>query len=261
MTYRIDEVSGAGSFAFPNQDTTIQDLSLYTRDRASINDADVFSLDSLDKLDQDVQGSTLINWYINQGGFVECLYSTALGHISWTNTTIRDLLGFKGNESPSTHATNYSLITATHKACGVLIPSRPYQNHHLRGQNLSQSRRKISGGYVSNYIGTYVTSALSFDLDALLDAVDDYQHFVHRWLPYCSAGERINFYQDWGDSRRALRTAQNNNAQPNYDSLYTSEDNGERGRIRGSLVTSDFNLAYPSRLKRRVPVSLEIEHL
>jgi hypothetical protein len=174
---------------------------------------------------------------------------------------MRDMLGFTGNETPTTYDTTYSLLTSTHKAAGVLIPSRPYQGHHLRVQNLSESRRKISGGYSSNYIGTYVTSVLSFDLDALLDLSDDYQHFIHRWLTHCSSGERVNFYQGWGDSRRSLRTDQIVGTQSAYDSLYSSEDNGEYGRIRGSLVTAEFNLAYPGRLKRRVPVSMEIEHL
>jgi len=261
VSYRLDEVGGAGSFVFPQQSIKIQDLSVYTRDRATINDADVFGLDSLDKLDQDAQTSDLINWYVNDSGYVECAYLTALGHITWSNTTMRDMLGFTGNETPVTYDTTFSLLTSTHKASGVLIPSRPYQGHHLRVQNLSESRRKISGGYSSNYIGTYVTSVLNFDLDALLDLVDDYQHFIHRWLTHCSSGERVNFYQGWGDSRRSLRTDQIVGTQSAYDSLYTSEDNGEYGRIRGSLVTADFNLAYPGRLKRRVPVSMEIEHL
>jgi hypothetical protein len=246
---------------FPQQSIKIQDLSAYTRDRATINDADVFGLDSLDKLDQTAQTTDLINWYVNDSGYVECAYLTALGHITWSSTTMRDMLGFTGNETPVTYDTTYSLLTSTHKASGVLIPSRPYQGHHLRVQNLSESRRKISGGYSSNYIGTYVTSVLSFDLDALLDLVDDYQHFIHRWLTHCSSGERVNFYQGWGDSRRSLRTDQIVGTQLAYDSLYSSEDNGEYGRIRGSLVTAEFNLAYPGRLKRRVPVSMEIEHL
>jgi hypothetical protein len=46
-----------------------------------------------------------------------------------------------------------------------------------------------------------------------------------------------------------------------YDLLYTSEDNGEFGRIRASLLTAEYDLVYPSRLQRRVPVSMEIEHL
>ena len=261
VTYRLDEVSGAGSFVFPQQSIKIQDLSVYTRDRASINDADAFGLDSLDKLDQDAQTTDLINWYVNDSGYVECAYLTALGHITWSNTAMRDMLGFTGNETPTTYDTTYSLLTSTHKASGVLIPSRPYQGHHLRVQNLSESRRKISGGYSSNYIGTYVTSMLNFDLDALLDLSDDYQHFIHRWLTHCSSGERVNFYQGWGDSRRSLRTDQIVGAQSAYDSLYTSEDNGEYGRIRGSLVTAEFNLAYPGRLQKRVPVAMEIEHL
>ena len=261
VTYRIDEVGGAGSFVFPNQDTTIQDLSLYTRDRATVSDADVFGLDSLDKLDQTAQTSDLINWFINDDGFVECLYSTHVGHISWTSTAIRDLLGFSGNETPVTHASSYSRLTSTFKASGVLIPSRPLQGHHLRVSNLSQSRRKIGGGYVSNYIGTYITSALQFDLDALLDVSDDYRHFTDRWLPLCSSGERVNLYQSWGDSRRALVSAEVLGTQAAFDTLFTTESNGLYGRVRGSLITAEFDLSYPGRLRRRVPVAMEIEHL
>ena len=262
VTYRVDEVGGGGgSFVFPNQDTTIQDLSLYTRDRATVSDADAFGLDSLDKLDQTAQTSDLINWYITDDGFTECLYLTALGDITWTNTTIRDLLGFSGNETPVTHATSYKRLTSTFKASGVLIPSRPLQGHHLRVSNLSQSRRKIGGGYVSNYVGSYTTSALQFNLDALLDVSDDYRHFTDRWLPLCSSGERVNLYQSWGDSRRTLVSAEVLGAQAAFDTLFTSESNGLYGRVRGSLITADFDLSYPGRLRRRVPVAMEIEHL
>jgi len=80
-------------------------------------------------------------------------------------------------------------------------------------------------------------------------------------LPLVGPGERINFYQCWGDSRRALRTAQVVGSQEAYDLLYTSEDNGEFGRIRASLLTAEYDLIYPSRLQRRVPVFMEIEHL
>ena len=126
---------------------------------------------------------------------------------------------------------------------------------------MGQSSRKIGGWYVSNSIGSYVVSDLRFDLDALLDESDDYKHFSNRFLPLVAPGERINFYQGWGDSRRSLRTAEIVGSQAAYDLLYTSEDNGDQGRIRGSLLTSDFDLSYPTRLRRRVPVSVEIEHL
>jgi hypothetical protein len=132
----------------------------------------------------------------------------------------------------------------------------------MQTQTVSQSRRKIGGGYASNFIGSYVQSILLFDLDALLDTKDLYRHFTNNFIGYIGNGERITFYQNVGDSRRSLITSGINLSQPAYDLLYTSEDNGNTGRIRCSLVDANtINLVYPNRLKRRVPVSLVMEHL
>ena len=259
VTYRIDEVGSSDNFNFPLLLSDIQDVSVFIRGHDE-GDADDFGLSSLQELDNTAQARTDITWTITDEGFTKCYYPTSKGDVSWTSTTLRDLLGFTGNETPVVDG-SFSRVTSTHKNAGVLLPSRPYQSHHLRVENVGQSRRKIGGGYVSNFIGSYVTSSLAFDLDALLDESDDYRHFTERFLPLVGPGERINFYQGWGDSRRALRTAQVVGSQEAYDLLYTSEDNGDQGRVRGSLVSSDFDLAYPTRLRRRVPVSLEIEHL
>lgn len=259
VTYRIDEVGSSDTFNFPLLLSDIQDVSVFIRGHDE-GDADDFGLSSLQELDNTAQARTDITWTITDEGFTRCYYPTNKGDVAWTSTTLRDLLGFTGNETPVVDGT-FSRVTSTHKNAGVLLPSRPYQSHHLKVENVGQSRRKIGGGYVSNFIGSYVTSSLSFDLDALLDESDDYRHFTERFLPLVGPGERINFYQGWGDSRRALRTAQVVGSQEAYDLLYTSEDNGDQGRVRGSLVSSDFDLAYPTRLRRRVPVSLEIEHL
>lgn len=259
VSYRIDESGLSNTFNIPSIKSDVQDVTCFIRGYNE-SDSDSFGLSSLQALDNTAQSSTDITWTLTDQGHVQCHYRTSLGDITWSNTTIRNLLGFTGEESPITDGT-HSRITSTYKSHGVLIPSRPYQNHHLKAENMSQSRRKIGGGYVSNFIGSYVTSILRFDLDALLDQVDDYKHFINNFLPLVGSGERINFYQSWGDSRRALTTSQVNSSQPSYDLLYTSEDNGALGRVRGSLTTSDFDLAYPTRLKRRVPVNMEIEHL
>jgi len=258
IDYQFD-YSGGGSFNYPSASLDIQDLPSWIRDTAE-NDADDFNLTSLQNLDIIARGSSSITWLLTSAGLTQCCYNTSLGDITWSSTTIRDLLGFTGSETPVVDG-SVSRLTSTRKPSGVLIPTRPYQNHHLSTQNLSNSRRKIGGGYVSNYIGTYITSILQFDLDALLDSQDDYRHFTNEFLPLVSGGERINFYQAWGDSRRALITADVNSTQPAYDLLYTSEDNGSYGRVRGTLVTTDYDLNYPTRLRRRVPVSMEIEHL
>ena len=256
--YRIDEVGGAGTFNFPNNVPDVQDITTFLR--LTEGDLDDFSLQSLTELDNTAQSTSDIYWSIDDNGFTHCFYPTSAGAITWSNTTIRDLLGFTGNETTTTSG-SYSRLTSTHKNSGALLPSRPYQAHHLQVQNVGQSRRKIGGGYVTNFVGSYVMSILFFDLDALLDQSDDYKHFTNRFLPLVGPGERINFYQCWGDSRRALRTAQVVGSQEAYDLLYTSEDNGEFGRIRASLLTAEYDLIYPSRLQRRVPVFMEIEHL
>jgi hypothetical protein len=259
VSYRIDESGGSDTFNFPSIKSDVQDVTCFIRGYNE-SDSDSFGLSSLQALDNTAQSSTTITWTITDQGFTQCHYETSDGDITWNNTTIRDLLGFTGQESKVADG-SHSRLTSTYKNQAVLIPSRPYQGHHLSVENMSQSRRKIGGGYVSNFIGSYITSILRFDLDALLDESDDYRHFTNNFLPLVSSGERINFYQSWGDSRRALITSQVNASQPSFDLMFTSEDNGAYGRVRGSLIDSSFDLAYPTSLKRRVPVSMEIEHL
>ncbi len=105
-------------------------------------------------------------------------------------------------------------------------------------------------------------SILNFDLDALLDEIDLYRHFTNNFIEYIPPGERINFYQDVGDSRRSLITSGVNAEVSAYSLLNTSEENGNYGRIRANIINSEtVNLQYPNRLKRRVPVSLLMEHL
>jgi hypothetical protein len=70
----------------------------------------------------------------------------------------------------------------------------------------------------------------------------------------------VNFYQGWGDSRRSLRSALVTSSQAAYDLIYTSEDNGDQGRLRCSIVTAAYDLAFGN-LKRRVPVQMRLEHL
>ena len=76
-------------------------------------------------------------------------------------------------------------------------------------------------------------------------------------MPYVPNGERCTFYQGWGDSRRALTSAEVDEDQLAYDLLYTSEDNGDVGRIRATLTSASYDLSFGA-LKRRVPVSMRL---
>jgi len=261
-SYEIVDSSDANSFTFNiSSGLNSQDIVVAIRERGTTNDIDdVNSTNCLEALDITANSNDYIKWYINDQGHVECMYYNTIADIAWVSTTFRDRLGFSGSESPS--GTVIKTITADHPLPGSLFPSRPYQRHHLQTDTITQARRKIGGGYTSNFVGSYIQSILDFDLDALLDEKDLYRHFTNNFVGYIPSGERINFYQGWGDSRRALITSDIDFSQPAYDLLYTSEDNGDQGRIRASVVNNGMiSLAYPNRLRRRVPVSMTLEHL
>ena len=97
----------------------------------------------------------------------------------------------------------------------------------------------------------------------MLEKISMISFFTNKFMQYISSGERINYYQGWGDSRRALIHADVTIASTDeYTVLFTSEDNGDQGRIRGSVTPlTTVDLVYPGDLRRKVPVTLEIEHL
>lgn len=253
---------GSNTFTL-NENIAFQDVPTLLRERGSVGDPDDTNpTNNIEALDQAAQGSTGLRWYLNDDGFVACEYFTGLGDISWTSTTFRDRLGFNGTETPVIDG-SFSIITAKYRMPGTLFPSRPVQRSHLKVDQVAQARRLIGGGYVSNFVGSYITSVVNFDLDARLDQIDLYRHFTNKFMQYISSGERINYYQGWGDSRRALIHADVTIASTDeYTVLFTSEDNGDQGRIRGSVTPlTTVDLVYPGDLRRKVPVTLEIEHL
>lgn len=257
FSYKIEEIGGGGGAFNFNFAGGAQDLIVALRARGSGDIDDSAECLEAEDLAQHPLGD--IRWYVNNAGKVVCSYVGA-SNITWDNSEFKKMLGFTGDEVTQL-INNYTVIEATNYAKGVLVPSRPYQDNYLTTENVSQSRRLIGGRYVSNYIGTYIATVLSFDLDARLDQIDLYRHFTDNFISFISEGERINFYQNWGDSRRAMISASADSDQPAHDLVFTSSRNGYEGRVRASLLTSSFNLQYPTRLRRRVPVTIRMEHL
>lgn len=257
FSYIIEEV-GSGSALFTwNFTGGAQDLIVACRVRGN-GDADDSS-ECLEQVDIDKHPGNDIRYYLNDEGKVVTSY-LVVPNITWNNSEFRNRLGFTGNETVQT-INFYSVVTADNFCPGVLVPSRPYQNNYLDVTNSSESRRKIGGGYVSNYLGTYITTNLMFDLDARLDQIDLYRHFTNNFINYISSGERINFYQVLGDSRRSLISASYTVNQPAHDLLFTSSRNGYEGRVRASMRNESFSLSYPTQLRKRVPVNMRLEHL
>jgi hypothetical protein len=254
--YTINEVGGAGTFTFNKVQAGGQDVLAMIRTATDIDNV----ANTLQKIHAAAISNDNIRWLITDDGYVQLKYLTSIGSFSWDSTSFRDRLGFTGDETASTSLVSptFDTITATYPLPGALFPSRPLENHHLMIETVSDFGRIIGGGYTSNSRGAYTTSSLRFHLDAAQDQKDLYRHFTDNFIPYVATGEPITLYQEWGDSRRSATSVEQAGA---YSSLYTIEDDGYKGRIKGTLTDpSTFDLTYPSRIRRRVPVNLMIEH-
>ena len=259
FAYRIVQTSGGTAEFLFNFTGGAQDLVIACRARGNgdIDDLNTSTLEGVDVAA--TSGDT--RWFVDNDGHV-VNSSIGISALTWniSDTWLRNYLGFSGDETTTT-LNGYTIVTASYPCNSVLVPSRPYQQNHVSVENVSQARRRIGGGYTSNYVGTYRTTVLGFDLDARLDLIDLYQHFIHKFIPYASNGERVNFYQVWGDSRRTLITSDVNTFQLAHDLVYTSSRNGFEGRIRASIVSKQFDLIFPGNMRRRVPVTMRLEHL
>ena len=204
-----------------------------------------------------------VQWVLRDDGrvmqVVNYTGNANLINFSWVDTAFRDRLGFSGLESW------YSLygrrvMIADNVMPGILAPSRPIEDHHLAFDRVSDIRRKGDGSYGANFKGNFVKSSLRFYLDGIADVQDDYKRFAFELGDYFYIGAKINFIQEVGESRLALRTAQINASAPAYSLTHTSESNGMHGVITGTITQISSDLPFENRIMRRIPITLEISH-
>ena len=198
-------------------------------------------------------------WILRDDGHVVRMSSFANPSFSWVDTAFRDRLGFSGNEQWISLYGRKALI-ADYMMPGVLYPSRPFQDHHIAYDRVSEYQRKIGGGFTSNFIGNYVKSRLTFHLDAYADIQNDYRFFSDTLGSFFYKGAKINFVQGVGDPRLARITNDITSSAPAYSLTHTSENNGDQGVIRGTITDISSELSYDGMIRRRVPITMEIEH-
>lgn len=198
-------------------------------------------------------------WVLRDDGHVVRMSSFANPSFSWVDTAFRDRLGFSGNEQWISLYGRKALI-ADYVMPGVLYPSRPFQDHHIAYDRVSEYQRKIGGGFTSNFIGNYVKSRLTFHLDAYADIQNDYRFFSDTLGNFFYKGAKINFFQGVGDPRLARITNDITASKPAYSLTHTSENNGDQGVIRGTITDISSELSYDGMIRRRVPITMEIEH-
>jgi len=255
----VFEIDPTGEAAFSvTIDGEYQDLRVALRDAGNVGDIDdtraTLSLSYVDTSTLSLAGINSIRWLIDEDGFAVCSYPSSVTALTWQNSKLRKLLGFTGDETPTTTVgSSYIRLKASYPAAMVLIPTRPVERHQLTSDTMATRRRLIGGGQVSNKLATYTRSRVDFYLDAAADERDLYQHFVDRFAPYTGPGRRLTYYGEWGDSRRHGYILENP-----YGTLYSLQE--ERGRFVGTLMEGTFDLNYPGRIRRRVPLSVTVEH-
>lgn len=208
-------------------------------------------------------GIPAVCWVIDSNGRVVQYVNKTLNPngttFAWVDTDFRNRLGFNGKEVWTLVNSTWSKLTANNPLPGALFPTRPLSDNHLKFNRISNPRRKLGGGYVSNFLGNFVTHSLGFYLDGAGDIKDEYNHFAFTCGDLFYVGAPITLYQDWGDTRRSLFTSQVTFAQPAYDLLFTSEKDGRYGRLTGHITGMTDDLAFPEGLRRRIPITLDIE--
>jgi len=267
--WSITITPAAGAAFTVTVDGEYQDLRVLTRDPASGSTADAdatnstLSLSHIDTTEMGLAGLNSIRWLIDEEGHAVVSYPSAVTGLSWSNTKLRNLLGFTGSEAPTAlgGSSVYSRLRASYPCAMVLLPTRPVERHQLSTDTVATSRRLLGGGMVSNRLATYTSSRISFYLDAEADSRDLYQHWGDRFIRYTGPGQRLTYVGEWGDSRRhtaPMAVQGGTYINSRYGTLYTIQP--ERGRYIGRLLEAEFDLNYPGMLRRRVPLSLTIEH-
>lgn len=240
----------------------VQSIPALFRERTS---TELFCLESIEEL-LFYSGTTYtpaVCWVINSDGKVVQYVDTDMNPnattFAWVDTTFRDRLGFNGREVWTAVNSKWNKITANNALPGALLPTRPLTDNHLKISRISNPRRKIGGGYVSNFLGNYVTHSLSFFLDGPADQKDEYNHYAFVCGPYFYAGAPVTLYQDWGETRSSLLTSQVSASQFPYSLLATSEKDGRYGKVKGTITAMTDDLMYPEGIRRRIPITMEIE--
>ena len=204
-----------------------------------------------------------VQWVLRDDGRVMQIVNYSANHnlinFTWVDTTFRDRLGFNGLEQWQTLYGRKVLI-ANNVMPGILAPSRPYADHHIAFDRVSDLRRKGDGSFGSNFKGNFVKSILNFHLDGLADSQDDYMRFAFDLGAYIYQGSKVTLVQEVGESRLNRRTSEINSSSPAYSLTHTSESNGLHGMIRGTVLSFTNDLPFENRIMRRIPISMEIAH-
>lgn len=270
ITYSVGPVTAD----FPGVPYAVHSPIYLLRERGVIADADdTNATDCIEDLDQSANGGR-IAWGIDDTAHVWTAYDggAGIGAVLWNaaGAEVRAYLGFVTTELVTTVAATagsavgvVSVLTAAYECAGVLRPTRPYVSLVDRDLASARGMRLTDGAVASSRTATHRGWILRYHVDGPADSRDESLQFIEQWLPFCTPGERMTLYQDWGDPRRTItdRASVHTVAggPPIYTLLNTPERDGKQGRrilYRDPADRPDVTLSWGSRMMRRGPQSM-----
>lgn len=218
-----------------------QDVLTVARSRGSADDDDptTTSLEALDNTASDPVNKR-IRWGVDAVGHAWTAYPSTIDPITWQNATLQRLLGFRDDDAPvDIPGTSLKLYRASDPAAPALVPSRPAGPIIEGFDELRYGGDLTDGDAVSHIVYAHMVREVAWYLDGPDDLNSLASHFDHRHQ--ATWRHQVTLYQQWpGEIRRALPDGVRiRTGRPAYDTAYTSEDDGGRGRYICTRATSN----------------------
>ncbi len=248
MSITIDP-AGAGA-AYTVITRHVQSVPTLIRSAAE-GDADGVSAAATGCLERHIQDDLTLPPY--RAGLTDSTFAEGPGRVfisyaaaaapapAWSSATFAARLGFRGDEAEQSSGTT-GWVVATYPCPGVLVSQRglagpivpiPFEE--------GSTARQTNGVIASNKVGDFWKYEIAIEVPGpaysgapVATGEDLEKHLVHKVLKYMPRGEPLTLYQQWGDPRRRLITSDvtSTGSTVAYSTLYTSERNGDIGRLR-----------------------------
>lgn len=220
-------------------DTYAQDVLTLLRARGN-GDADDPTTTSIEALDNDANDAVdrRIRWGWDSVGHAWTTYPDTVDPVTWIGGLQRKL-GFRDSDTPTAVAgTDLMLLRASDPPEPTLTPSRPARVRN-GVERLSFGGDLTDGDATRNIVYRHHTRDVTWFLDGPDDVRNLASHYEHRHRPTWQ--HQVTLYQQWpGELRRALPHGVRINAGlDDYDLVYTTEEDGRRGRLVCTLATKN----------------------
>lgn len=215
----------------------------------------------------DEDGHTVVTW-ADGDSLDDIVWPRADDDPAWGSTWLRDVLGFRGDETSivvTTDRGDMRKVRSTKRSLLGLRTSRTKDRFTQSILHHTEGGRRINGEHATRVVDAYTSAVLEFDLDGpgrRLTYDDLTDHAKKVFGDHLPPGGNFEIFFDWpGDMRRYRSPVDVNVDQPAHDTSYTSHRHPMRGRLRlaRGARQNRLQLKPEGTAERFVPISLQVD--